>query len=104
MKSFKLVCDPALYPQWLVGAKSIRHIDAGWPAVDTKFHHRIGIGLLAIPGSTTVRQIDAPHVLGRHCCVDGSPMVSEGAVVSAVVVQCRPSICPRSWGSGSRPR
>lgn len=62
-EAFALISDPALYPRWLVGAQAIRRIDAGWPAVGTKFEHRIGVGPLAIPGSTTVRQIDAPYVL-----------------------------------------
>ena len=61
--AFRLVCDPTLYPRWLVGAQEIRRIDADWPAAGSKFAHRIGIGPLAIPGSTTVRQLDAPRVL-----------------------------------------
>lgn len=54
--------DPRTYPEWLVGAQAIRSIDDGWPAVGSKFHHRIGVGPLAVPGSTTVRR-DEPREL-----------------------------------------
>ena len=46
--------DPSTYPDWLVGAQTIRSVDENWPAVGSKFHHRIGVGRLTIPGSTSV--------------------------------------------------
>lgn len=58
---FELICDPTTYPDWLVGAQEIRHIDGDWPAVGASFEHRIGVGPLRIPGSTTVAAFDAPH-------------------------------------------
>jgi len=55
---FAVLLDPTTYPDWLVGAQSIRSVDAHWPDTGTKFHHRIGFGPLAIPGSTSVRRVE----------------------------------------------
>lgn len=61
---FDVLSDPTTYPEWLVGAQAIRSVDEGWPAVGTRFHHRIGIGgPLTVPGSTSVRRIDRPRLL-----------------------------------------
>lgn len=61
---FGALVDPETYPHWLVGARDIRRIDAGWPAVGTAFHHRVGlIGPLKIADSSKVLEIDVPHVL-----------------------------------------
>ena len=76
--AFRLVCDPALYPQWLVGAQTIRRIDPDWPAVGSTFEHRIGIGPAAIPGSTTVRRIEAPGLLELAA---GMGLLGESTVV-----------------------
>lgn len=61
---FDVLSDPATYPEWLVGAQAIRGVDVGWPAVGTRFHHRIGIGgPLTVPGSTSVRRVERPNLL-----------------------------------------
>ena len=57
---FALVTDVSSYPEWLVGAQEIRHVDADWPAVGTSFVHRIGFGPVRVPGSTTVREVERP--------------------------------------------
>jgi uncharacterized protein YndB with AHSA1/START domain len=61
--AFDLVCDPHTYPRWLVGAQEIRDVDDDWPAIGSAFRHRIGVGPFQIPGSTTIRAYEAPHVL-----------------------------------------
>jgi uncharacterized protein YndB with AHSA1/START domain len=53
---FAVLTDPATYPDWLVGAQHIRSVDDDWPAVGSKFHHAIGVGPAAVPGSTSVRR------------------------------------------------
>jgi uncharacterized protein YndB with AHSA1/START domain len=60
-EAFDLVTDASSYPEWLVGAQEIRHVDAGWPAVGTSFAHRIGFGPVRVPGSTTVRELERPN-------------------------------------------
>ncbi|CAN5814509.1 hypothetical protein BH24ACT3_BH24ACT3_15120 [soil metagenome] len=60
---FAVLTDPETYPQWLVGAKDIRAVDDGWPAVGSRFHHRVGLGPLHIDDTSTVLEIDEPHLL-----------------------------------------
>lgn len=60
---FDVVADPTTYPLWLVGSKAIDHVDAHWPDVGTKFHHRIGFGPLTVPGSSTVLEVEPPRRL-----------------------------------------
>lgn len=60
---FEMLTDPTTYPEWLLGAQHIRAVDDDWPAVGAAFHHRIGLGPLTTPGSTTVRAIDPPRSL-----------------------------------------
>lgn len=60
---FDLICDPRTYPAWLVGAQEIRTVSEDWPAEGARFEHRIGLGPVRVPGSTTVRALRRPsHV------------------------------------------
>lgn len=61
--AFELVCDARRYPEWLVGAQHIRSVDPSWPQPGAAFRHRIGVGPLTVPGSTTVREIVRPRRL-----------------------------------------
>ena len=61
---FDVISDPRTYPQWLVGAREIRSIDDGWPAVGTKFHHRVGlVGPVTVADNSEVVAIGAPGTL-----------------------------------------
>lgn len=51
---FAVLADPRTYPDWLVGAQVIRSVDGSWPEPGSQFHHRVGFGPAAIPGSTTL--------------------------------------------------
>ena len=62
-EAFDLITDASCYPEWLVGAQEIRHVDAEWPAIGASFVHRIGFGRARVPGSTTVREIERPSCL-----------------------------------------
>jgi hypothetical protein len=55
--------DAEAYPQWLVGAKYIRHVSGTWPAPGSAFHHAVGIGPLTIKDTTTVIDERAPRLL-----------------------------------------
>lgn len=57
---FDVLVDPANYPRWLVGADRIRSIDDRWPAVGSRFRHRVGRVVL---GSTSVRASRRPELL-----------------------------------------
>jgi uncharacterized protein YndB with AHSA1/START domain len=39
---FAVLADGWSYASWVVGAAHIRDVDAGWPAVGARVHHRIG--------------------------------------------------------------
>lgn len=54
---FDVVSDPTTYPDWLVGAQAITDVDPTWPREGASFSHRIGVGPLRTPGSTTVRRL-----------------------------------------------
>lgn len=61
---FGAIADPQTYPHWLVGARDIRDVEANWPAVGSRFHHRVGLaGPLKIADSTEVIEVDAPRLL-----------------------------------------
>jgi uncharacterized protein YndB with AHSA1/START domain len=60
---FDVLTDPTTYPEWLVGAQRIDHVQDDWPAPGSKFFHRIGAGPAVVLGSTTVRSLEAPHRL-----------------------------------------
>jgi uncharacterized protein YndB with AHSA1/START domain len=60
---FDVLVDPTTYPEWLVGAQRIRSVDPDWPRPGSEFRHRIGVGPLAVPGSTTIRRLREPHEL-----------------------------------------
>jgi hypothetical protein len=47
------------YPSWLIGAQEVQ-VPHDWPAPGAQFRHRIGAGLLRIPGSTTSRSCQQP--------------------------------------------
>jgi uncharacterized protein YndB with AHSA1/START domain len=58
---FEVVSDPRTYPDWLVGAREVRSVDADWPRPGSRFHHRVGlVGPLTIPDSTSSLEVDAP--------------------------------------------
>ena len=60
---FAVLADGWSYASWVVGAAHIRDVDAGWPAVGTHVHHRIGPWPLHINDHTVVRVMEPDRVL-----------------------------------------
>jgi hypothetical protein len=58
---FAVLEDGWRYADWVVGAKHIRDVDASWPEPGSRFHHRFGVGFLAIDDSTVLEEIEAPR-------------------------------------------
>lgn len=58
-----VLTDPYAYPEWVVGARRIRSVDAGWPAPGTCFHHEVGTRVLPIRDNTKVRELVPPSRL-----------------------------------------
>jgi uncharacterized protein YndB with AHSA1/START domain len=60
---FAVLSDPAAYGHWVVGSDTIRDADDGWPAVGTRFHHRVGFGPIKVNDHTEVLAVDPPNRL-----------------------------------------
>lgn len=63
---FAVLAAPDSYAYWVVGSDVIRDADAGWPAVGTRFHHRVGWGPLKVNDHTEVIASDPPRRLELH--------------------------------------
>lgn len=58
---FAVLSDPNCYPRWVVGAAGIRDCDEEFPAVGSRFHHKVGSWPVGIKDYTEVTEIDPPH-------------------------------------------
>lgn len=63
---FAHLLDPWRYPEWLLGASTMRDVDDNWPEVGSKFHHRVGFGPLKVNDRSKVLEIDPPKRLVLH--------------------------------------
>jgi uncharacterized protein YndB with AHSA1/START domain len=79
---FEVLSDPDTYPDWLIGAASIRDVDDTWPNVGSRFHHRVGVGPLSLRDYSEVLAIEPPALLRLR--VRARPLIA--AVVSYHVV------------------
>lgn len=79
---YAVLIDPETYPHWLVGAARIRDVDDDWPAVGSKFHHRVGLGWLSIADSTKVIATEPDRRL--VLAVRARPLISAVATFSLV--------------------
>lgn len=57
---FDALDDPYAYSRWVVGARRIRAVDAGWPAVGSRFHHAIGTAAGELHDSSKVLERERP--------------------------------------------
>ena len=60
---FAVLADPDTYGYWVVGSDTVRDADLSWPEVGSRFHHRVGFGLLKLSDHTEVLEADPPHRL-----------------------------------------
>jgi hypothetical protein len=79
---FAVLVDPASYPDWLIGAKSIRDVDASWPEPGSRFHHRVGIGALTLSDCTEILAMEPGSMLQLR--VRARPLIA--AVVTFRVI------------------
>jgi uncharacterized protein YndB with AHSA1/START domain len=54
---FAVLADGWTYSDWVVGTAHIRDVDAGWPAVGTRLHHKAGPWPLSLQDSSTVLEM-----------------------------------------------
>ena len=60
---FAVLADWRAYGEWVVGSRTMRGADPGFPAAGTRFHHQVGIGPLHLNDHTKVEEVDQPHKL-----------------------------------------
>ena len=58
---FAVLSDPNCYPRWVVGAAGIRDCDEEFPAVGSRFHHKVGSWPLGLKDYTEVMEVEPPH-------------------------------------------
>ncbi len=63
---FAVLADPESYGDWVVGSDTIRDADANWPAVGSRFYHRVGVGPFKVEDHTEVVEVDPPRKLVIH--------------------------------------
>ena len=63
---FAVLAEPGNYADWVVGSDTIRDADPHWPAVGSRFYHRVGTGPLKVSDHTEVIDADPPRRLVLH--------------------------------------
>jgi uncharacterized protein YndB with AHSA1/START domain len=58
-----VLADPENYPRWVVGARDLRDADPAFPAVGTRFHHKVGFGPVTVKDHTEVLDAYPPYRL-----------------------------------------
>jgi uncharacterized protein YndB with AHSA1/START domain len=58
-----VLADPPTYENWVVGNKAIRGHDGEWPQPGSEFHHKVGIGPVAVKDKTVALEAVAPKRL-----------------------------------------
>lgn len=60
---FAILSDPYRYPEWVVGAAGVRDHDEEFPAVGSRFHHKVGSWPVGLKDHTEVVEVDPPNRL-----------------------------------------
>ena len=60
---WQILSEPEHYAHWVVGSSEIRGWDDEWPAVGSRFYHRVGEKPLTIADNTEVLESEEPHRL-----------------------------------------
>ena len=79
------MADPGGYGYWVVGSKFIRDVDEDWPAVGSRFHHKIGVGPLTIEDHSQIVEAERPRLFRLR--VKGRPA---GTAIVTVEMHPRP--------------
>jgi NAD(P)-dependent dehydrogenase (short-subunit alcohol dehydrogenase family)/uncharacterized protein YndB with AHSA1/START domain len=58
---FAVLADPEHYPEWVVGAAGIRDYDESFPAVGSRFHHKVGSWPVGVKDHTEVIEVEPPR-------------------------------------------
>jgi len=63
---FSVLSDPYCYPKWVVGAAGVRDHDEDFPAVGSRFHHKVGTWPLNLKDHTEVVEVEPPKRLALN--------------------------------------
>lgn len=55
---FAVLSDPGAYAYFVVGTRTTRRFDPGWPAVGSALHHSQGVGPLVLRDQTCVVEVE----------------------------------------------
>jgi uncharacterized protein YndB with AHSA1/START domain len=55
---FAVLVDPYAYVQWVVGGRTVRSVDPGFPEPGTAFHHTAGLWPFVVKDNTKVRELE----------------------------------------------
>ena len=58
-----VLADGWLYPLWVVGATSLRDIDATWPETGSRIHHSVGAWPAVVHDATKVLEVEPGRTL-----------------------------------------
>ncbi len=81
---FAVLAQPDAYGDWVVGSDVIRDADPHWPAVGSRFHHRVGVGPLKLNDHTEVIEVETDRKLVMHA--RARPM---GTAIVALLMEAR---------------
>lgn len=75
---FAVLKDGFSYGDWVVGTRTIRDVDEGWPAAGTRLHYRVGYGPLTKDDVTSSRvYVDGERLeLEAHAWPAGSAHIT----------------------------
>jgi uncharacterized protein YndB with AHSA1/START domain len=60
---FEVLDDASAYPQWVVGARRIRHVTTNWPEPGSRFGHEVGAAPATLQDDSEVVERDWPRRL-----------------------------------------
>jgi hypothetical protein len=101
---FAELSDGWAYVGWVVGATHIRDVDANWPEVGSKIHHKVGAWPVEVADYTESLTCEPGHQLVMRA--RGWPLgeatveivlKAEGAARTQVTIREKPSAGPGRW-------
>jgi len=101
---FAELADGWAYVGWVVGASHIRDVDAGWPAVGSKIHHKVGVWPADVSDFTESLECEPDRrlLLRARGWPLGEALVEillsqAGPAVTEVTIREAPSAGPGRW-------
>lgn len=101
---FAELSDGWAYVGWVVGASHIRDVDATWPEVGSKIHHKVGMWPLAVSDYTESLECEPGHRLRLRArgwplgeAIVEIVLEQRAASLTEVTIREAPSAGPGYW-------